>query len=47
MITGYKKDDGFCIKTYKDTGKREIYLIEGMDENGELKLKGKREEEIA
>lgn len=48
MITGYKKDDGgFSIKTYKDTGKREIYLIEGMDENGELKLKGKREEEIA
>lgn len=46
MITGYKKDDGFSIKTYKDTGKREIYLIEGMDENGELKLKGKREEEI-
>lgn len=42
MITGYRRDDQFVPKTYKDTPLNELYLIQGIAENGDLTLKSQR-----
>lgn len=42
MVHGYRRDDQFIPKSYKDTPFEEIYLIEEMDEYGKLKLNSNR-----
>lgn len=42
MITGYRRDDQFIPKSYKDTPFEELYLITDINESGELLVKSKR-----
>ena len=42
MITGYRRDDQFIPKAYKDTPFEELYLITEINQEGELKVKSKR-----
>lgn len=42
MLTGYRDGDQFRLKTYADTGKKSIYKIEDILQNGDLVLNSAR-----
>ena len=42
MLTGYRREDQFVPKTYARTPGKELYLIEEVDSEGNLKLRSER-----
>lgn len=42
VLTGYRNRDAFIPKTYASTEGHTLYLIENIDENGQLKLRSER-----
>lgn len=42
MITGYRREDQFVPKTYPKTASHTLYLIEDVDEHGNMELRSER-----
>ena len=42
LITGFRREDTFVAKTYKNTASHQLYLIEKIQENGTLSLRHDR-----
>ena len=43
MITGYRREDTFVGKTYKDTATHQLYKIVNINKNGDITLEHERE----
>ena len=44
MCTGFRREDTFVTKTYKHTPTHQLYLIEDINEKGELTLRHDRQQ---
>ena len=44
LVTGYRREDTFVTKTYKHTPTHQLYLIEDINEKGELTLRHDRQQ---
>ena len=42
MITGYRREDTFVAKTYKNTPTHQLYKITKVEENGDITLEHER-----
>ena len=38
MVTGFRREDMFVVKTYKKTLSHQIYLIKNVDKDGNIEL---------
>ena len=46
MVTGFRRDDTFIAKTYARTTTHQLYLIEELYDNGDMKLRHERSNQI-
>lgn len=42
LVAGYKREDTFVAKTYKNTGFHQLYLINSIDKNGNIEITHER-----
>jgi DNA polymerase-3 subunit alpha len=42
LLTGFRRDDTFVIKTYKSTGSHAIYIIDEINDKGEILIRHER-----
>ena len=42
LVAGFRRDDTFIAKTYKNNGFHQLYLIEQVFDNGDIKLNHER-----
>ena len=43
LVAGYRRDDTFVSKTYKNNGFHQLYLITEVKNNGDIELRHDRE----